>query len=192
MSSEIHSDIIQTSRRFFGYALRHTPEELYERSNTPKPYQLGSFVTQYLINEARESELFTRKELRQVGVLFSAALDDTRNILMQEMYDKNIPLEFVPLLARDERTVISIARLAMHNEAVMRTILSPTVNKRYFGLSEDLSHVQVTDNLIDSVSGGCPFAASPQHVLSPDPLFRRTIHNAGDLTYLSYKYKKTR
>lgn len=187
MPSEKPLDIIQTSRRFFGYALGHTPEELYEHSNKPKPYQLGAYVTDHLVHKAIESELFSRRELRHVGLLFSAALDDTRTILMQEMRERNVPLEFIPLIARDERTVTSIARLAMHNEGVMRTILSATVNKSYFGLSDDITHVQVTNNLIDAAAGGCPFAASAERVLSPDPLFRRTVHLAGDLTYLAHK-----
>jgi hypothetical protein len=187
MSSEKNSDIIQTSRRFFGYALRHTPEELFERSNKPKPYQLGSHVASYLIHKAQDDELFSHQELRHMRLLFSAALDDTRTILMREMYERSMPIELIPLIARDERTVVSIARLALHNEGIMRTMLSTTANQDYFNLSDGMTHVQVTDKLIDSASGGCPFAASPERTLPPDPLFRRTIHLAGDLTYLVHK-----
>lgn len=187
MSSEKNFDIIQTSRRFFGYALGHSPQELYKNSNKPKGLQLGTHVTNYLVQEALANELFSSRELRHARLLFSAALDDTHSILMQEVHERNVPLKFIPLIARDERTVTSIARLAMHNEGVMRTILSATVNKSYFGLSDDLTHVKVADRLVDSVTDGCPFATSPEHTLAPDPLFRRTIHLAGDLTYLAHK-----
>jgi hypothetical protein len=187
MSSEINFDIIQTSRRFFGYALGHTPEELYKHSNKPKPLQLGVLVTDYLIHKAVKNELFSRKELRPIGLLFTEALDNTHSILMQEMHERNIPLEFVPLIARDERTITNIARLAMHGQGVIQTMLNATKSKDYFGLSEDMTHVQATNNLVDTATGGCPFATSPQRTPSPDPLFRRTIHLAGDLTYLSYK-----
>ena len=187
MSSANHPDTIQASRRFFGYALSHTPESLYEDANQPKPLQLGVRVTNHLVHEALANNLFNHNELRHVGLLLTAAIDDTNTILTQEMRTRDVPLELLPLIARDERTVRSIARLAMHNEAVMRTMTSASANKHYFGLSDDMTHIRLTSNVTDATIGGCPFASSADRMPRPDPLFRRTIHFAGDLTYLAHK-----
>lgn len=181
------SDIIQASRRFFGYALSHEPSDLYERALQPRPIALGTRVTDYLVSEIADKQLMTDDELRKASILFAAAINDTQTILMQEARTRTLPLEYIPLIARDPRTITSIARIAMHSDGYMRTIISPTVNKKYFNLSDDASHVQVTNNLVDAATGGCPFAASSDRVVKPDPIFRNTIHLAGDLTYLAYK-----
>lgn len=180
-------DTIQASRRFFGYALGHDPKDLYERASQPKPIALGTRVTEYLVEEVFDKQLFNKEELRKAGILFAAAINDTQSILMQEVGSRNLPLEHIPLIARDPRTITSIARIAMHTDGYMRTIISPTVNKRYFNLSDDASHIEVTNNLVNAVGGGCPFAMSEDRLVRPDPLFRNTIHFAGDLTYLAYK-----
>ena len=187
MTPESDYNLIQTSRRFFGYALKHTANDLYEHANKPEPYQLGAFVTAYVTQKAIDNDLFTQKELEPVELLFSAALDNTQALLMQEIHARHVPLELIPLIARDERTINSIGRLAMHGEDFMRTILDATASRRYFRLSEDMLHINTSDNLVDAVTGGCPFALSSERTLSPDPLFKRTIHLAGDLTYLAHK-----
>jgi hypothetical protein len=193
MSRETSNDLIQASRKFFGYALAHDPIELFEQAQRPSPNALGTRITEYLTNGAAERRLITGSNLRQVSLLFAAAINDTRTIITQEMHSRQLKAEHLPLIARDARTVNSIARIAMHSEGFMQTILSPGGNRyRFFHLSEDATHVQVTHNLVDTSTGGCPFAVAADRTIKPDPIFRQTIAMAGDLTFLAYKNKNAR
>lgn len=190
MSSEKSQDLIQASRKFFGYALSHDPKDLYKSAQKPSPTALGVRVTHYLTAKAHEHDILDAQSLRHVRLLFAAAINDTQTIITQEMHDRNLKPEYLPLIARDSRTVTSIARIAMHSEGYMRTILSPGGNRRrYFNLSDDATHVETTHNLVDAAVGGCPLASLPDRTVKPDPIFRQTIAMAGDLTFLAYKNK---
>lgn len=189
MPSGNSTEVAQISRRFFGYALSHDPIELFKQTGRPAPSRLGQHVTSHLVDEAIKNHLFRKEEIEYPGELFAAAMDNTRVVLIQEIRRRKLPLDFVQLIARDERTISSIARLAMHGDGFMQTALAPASIKKYVSLSEDATHITTTKNLVDPVIGGCPFAMLSDRTTAPDPLFRRAVHFASDLTFLAYKNK---
>lgn len=182
-------DNYQPVRKFFGFALSHNPDELYANVGEPAPIALGDTVTEHLIQAASEQQLIVDSELQRAKLLFTAAINDTQAILTEHPLTGDA-LEALPRIARDERTIHSIARLAIHRNGYVKTALSGYYKGIFFQLSEDLSHIAATERLQPNASGGCPFAMTEDRTIKPDPLFSRTIGFAGDLTYLAHKNEK--
>ena len=178
-----------TSRKFFGYAVGHDPTELYDAIERPRPDLLASSVSDYLIeqDQLKTEPILNKHTTLAIRPLFYAAINDVRTILTNQIYEHHLDVESLPILARDERTIRTIAIIAMNRDGIMRHMISPSARGMYYDLSQDESHLVPTEKLQPMPSGGCPFAANAERIPTAAPIFKRTIGFAADLTALAFK-----
>lgn len=187
--NESATSLNTVSRKFFGFAVGHDPTSLYKAIEYPTPPLLASKATDYLVEQglSKETPIIMPGMRSVIRPLFYNAVHDVQTILTNQLQYHHLPIEALPAIARDERTMRTIAAIAMSRDGIMRTMISPTSRGIYYDLSADASHLQPTGKLHPMPSGGCPFAANTERLPDPSPIFKRTISFAADLTALALK-----
>ncbi len=170
------SERIQDAKKLFGFVVSHTPETSFELLETPPTATLDKAVRLHF--GAAYAETFHNESVA-LDLLEYGVKDTARFIVNVLARHKEISLEQAHTIAIHERTIRSLAVVARQREVLSSVLLQSGANS---GLSPDGTSVMLADQVIPSLTAGCPAVEVKGGEVQPWPIFERFGRWAGELT----------
>jgi len=171
----------QEAKKLFGFAVRQTPEELYDVIERPAPSQLPAAAHLFITSEyaKRQDEESGAQDLLKFGIA------DTQTFILNIMrHHPDIPFDRALQIAQHERTINALAVVARQASFTSAIIISHPGDT--YDLDPKREAIDTADSIQPNYRNGCPAVEVPGGEVKPWPIFNRFAPWAAELALRSY------